>query len=114
MKKILLALVAISFSFSSCQKDYPTDLPPCVKLWIEAVKRQRVWNPAAQVTAYRYKGETVYLLSADCCDKYLKLVDSNCDYICAPSGGFTGKGDGKCVDFNEDAELIKVVWKDDR
>ena len=24
------------------------------------------------------------------------LFDDNCNYICAPSGGFSGAGDGKC------------------
>jgi len=31
--------------------------------------------------------------------------------LCAPSGGITGKGDGKCPDFNEKAGEGKLIWK---
>jgi hypothetical protein len=61
---------------------------------------------------YRYENhgeEPVYLLSPGCCDMFTELYDENCNYICAPSGGFTGKGDGKCKDLDLQNEL--VIWK---
>jgi hypothetical protein len=61
-----------------------------------------------------YKDKTAYLFSSNCCDQYNEVYDSECKYICAPSGGITGRGDGQCEDFNTSAKLVRLVWKDDR
>lgn len=98
----------------TCGKKAQNSLPSCVQDRIEAIKKEPRWNPPARVTEYRYEGRTVYLFSSNCCDQYNELWDSECKYICAPSGGFTGKGDQKCTEFEEKAELVKVVWKDER
>ena len=92
----------------------PSKLPVCIQKHINEIKKQPVWNPPAEVYEYKYYNKTVYLLSADCCDFFTTAVDTACKPICAPSGGITGKGDGKCPDFNETAKLVKLVWKDPR
>ena len=38
----------------------------------------------------------VYLFTPTCCDQFNPLYDADGRYICAPSGGFSGSGDGKC------------------
>lgn len=47
-----------------------------------------------------YKGETVYYYTSPCCDQYNHLYNRNGEIICAPDGGFSGQGDGKCPDFS--------------
>jgi hypothetical protein len=114
VKKILLLIITISFGFFSCEKDCAENVRSCIQEWIDVVKKETPWNPPAAVKEYRYNGKTVYLLSANCCDEYRTLIDGECNYICAPDGGISGKGDGKCVDFYEKAEFIRVVWQDGR
>ncbi|MEJ7737844.1 MAG: hypothetical protein WKF97_10495 [Chitinophagaceae bacterium] len=114
MKKILVIGVAATFMFSRCSKDVPADTPSCVKIQIEQLKNQAKRNPAAEINEYIYKGRKVFLISAECCDQYNKLIDAKCNYICAPSGGLTGKGDGKCTDFLENAKHSRLIWKDPR
>ena len=41
-------------------------------------------------------GQRFYLFTPPCCDQFNKLYDANGHYVCAPSGGFTGGGDGRC------------------
>jgi hypothetical protein len=41
-------------------------------------------------------GRRVYLFQAPCCDVFDALYDEDGRYICAPSGGFLGQGDGRC------------------
>ena len=41
-------------------------------------------------------GQIVYLHMAPCCDQFNKAYDADGRYLCAPSGGFTGQGDGRC------------------
>lgn len=91
-----------------------TDIPACLQKTIDSIQNQPVWNPPAEIHEYQYMGKRVFLISADCCDQFSTVVDEECNYICAPYGGFTGKGDGKCTDFNQVAKHVKSVWKDER
>ena len=46
-----------------------------------------------------YAGGAAYLISSPCCDKYDYFYDSRGVILCAPCGGFTGRGDGSCDDL---------------
>lgn len=89
-------------------------VPACIQQKIEQIKKEPKWNPPAQVNEYTYIAKKVYLFSSPCCDQYNNLYDSECNLICAPTGGYTGKGDQKCTDFTEKAKHVKLVWKDER
>jgi len=115
MKGMILTVLTIaSMAYQKCGKTAAERIPACIQARIEEIKKQPKWNPPAQVEEYRYNGKRVFLFSSNCCDQYNEAVDESCNYICAPSGGYTGKGDRKCTDFAEKAELIRVVWKDER
>ena len=40
------------------------------------------------------------------------IAPLNADY--AYLRGISGKGDGKCADFNEKSKLVRLVWEDNR
>lgn len=42
------------------------------------------------------KGKIYYLALAPCCDQHDYLYNDQGEYICAPTGGLSGMGDGKC------------------
>jgi hypothetical protein len=67
-------------------------------------------NPI-QIDIYEWKGETVYFTTSDCCDQYNELFTSACVPICAPSGGKTGTGDGKCPTFFDEAVFVCTAYK---
>jgi len=107
-------MLSSSFLLSvNCNKQ-KSSIPSCIQQKIDAIKALPKWNPPAEVKEYIYQGKHVYLFSADCCDQFNPLYDSDCTYICAPSGGITGKGDMKCTDFSSVAQFVKLVWKDPR
>jgi hypothetical protein len=116
MKSILISFVLLlPFNERQCTRmGKPPALPPCIQARIDSIRKQPVWNPPAEVYAYEYRGKTVYGFSADCCDFFNVVVDGDCNYICAPSGGITGKGDRQCPDFADSARQIRLVWRDDR
>jgi hypothetical protein len=91
-----------------------SSVPVCIKGKIDSIKKLPLWNPPAEIYEYEYKGSKVYMLSAPCCDFFTTVVDANCNYICAPSGGFTGQGDRKCPQFIVDAKKLRLVWRDER
>jgi hypothetical protein len=112
MKYLLLAGL-IALTREGC-KNSTTMIPSCVQQKINEIKTQPPWNPKATVFEYTYNGKKVYLFSSNCCDQYNMLYDENCNALCAPSGGFTGRGDRKCEDFKDKATGEKLVWKDER
>jgi hypothetical protein len=113
MKLILSTLSLLVVSNMQCKK-VRSDTPACILEKIKIFQAQPKQNPAATVEEYLYKGKKVYGFSGPCCDAYNEIVDEQCNYICAPSGGITGRGDGKCTDFATEAKLIRIVWRDNR
>jgi len=91
-----------------------SSIPYCIQKRIDSIKSKPVWNPPAEIHEYEYQGAKVYVMSAPCCDFPVTAVDANCNYICAPSGGFTGRGDNKCPEFFSEAKRLRLVWKDER
>ncbi len=86
-------------------------VPACVRKTLDELAKQEPPMLPLEVNEYIYNGKTTYLFTADCCDHFNLLYDENCKVICAPSGGFTGKGDGKCADFDKTAKLVRMIWR---
>lgn len=114
--KFLLLLLAFPFlNEADCKKKHLPEnekkMPECVEETIKQIGKQSLDRGPLQVEEYLFQNKTVYLFTSPCCDQYNFLYDENCKLICAPTGGFTGKGDEKCPDFVKDAKLVKIVWK---
>jgi hypothetical protein len=101
-------------SVSVIETKETSSIPACIQAKIDSIKKLPLWNPPAEIHEYEYKGSKVYMLSAPCCDFFTTVVDANCNYICAPSGGFTGQGDRKCPQFIVDAKKLRLIWRDER
>ena len=115
MKSFLFTLVIIlTVAAQKCKKDLEPLIPTCIQLKIDQIKKEPRWNPPAEVSEYKYEGKRVFYFTSNCCDQYNQVYDDSCILRCAPNGGLTGKGDGKCNDFFQAAEKVAVVWKDER
>ena len=53
------------------------------------------------MTRFEINGTVYYQAIAPCCDKFNPLYDERGRYVCAPTGGYTGRGDGQCPDLRE-------------
>jgi hypothetical protein len=110
----LLALSLFVF-VTACNKiDLPLDTPVCVGHLIEDILDEEVRNPPANVTEYEYAGEKYYYVPPYCCDAFSALYDSDCNFICAPDGGFSGGGDETCSAFTDSLSGGTVIWEDKR
>jgi hypothetical protein len=89
-------------------------VPKCVQEKIEQIKKEPPRSVPAEVHEYVYNGKRVFYFNSDCCDQFNLLYDEHCNYICAPDGGLTGKGDRKCDDFKSASKHVRQIWKDDR
>ena len=85
-------------------------LPKCIKNKIDSFKLKEAHEKPQRVLQYMYKGKKVYYVVMPCCDFYNEVYDAKCNFLGAPDGGFTGKGDGKLPDFFTEAKSEKLVW----
>lgn len=89
-------------------------IPTCIEEKIEALKEEAVRNPPAYIARYQFKGRTVYYIPPAAGDQMSKLYGADCELICRPDGGFTGRGDGECPEFVEERKEEEIIWRDDR
>jgi len=87
-----------------------TAVPTCIKNKIDSFKLKEAHEKPQRVLEYVYKGKKVYYVVMPCCDFFNEVYDDKCNFLGAPDGGFTGKGDGKIPDFFEEAKSEKLVW----
>jgi hypothetical protein len=122
MKYLLLLLIIPFFTAGKCgnpknktgkeNTEQATDsIPVCVQKLIDDGNKETPSNAPIQIDEYLYKGKKVFLFTAQCCDQFNMLYDDSCKTICAPSGGFTGRGDLRCIDFDSLSKHIKVIWR---
>mgnify|MGYP001797386713 CR=1 FL=1 len=117
MKKSILFLSVILIVFSSFQKrkqKKTQPLPVAIQQLIKQYSADEKANPPRTIYSYTYNGKTVYYVTAPCCDFFTDLYDSKGKLIAHPSGGFTGRGDGQCTDFDAKKTNEKIVWTDKR
>jgi hypothetical protein len=50
-------------------------------------------------------GRVYYYAGSGCCDQLNAVYDAEGEYVCAPDGGFTGRGDGRCP-----ADFVGIEW----
>ena len=114
MRWLILLITLIPLQKENCSKEKRIRIPACIQDKIDAIQQQPRYNPPATVYRYVYGDRYVYLISSDCCDQYNYLYDKDCNLVCAPTGGITGKGDGRCSNFKQMASDETLIWKDPR
>ncbi len=114
MYKLLLVLIATLVFLVGCSGSTDTVNPEWVDKLISQYESEPVGNPPQSIWSYEYNGQVVYFVPAQCCDMFSTLFDTSGNVLCAPDGGLTGKGDGKCSDFSSTRTNEQLVWKDSR
>lgn len=111
---IKIFFLFIYLLFQSCDNlDLEKDTPRCINQLISDIKKDEVQNPPSEVWKWIVNDVVYYYITSGCCDKFNFLYDDECNLICAPDGGFSGMGDGKCSNLN--GNITKsLVWKDER
>lgn len=86
------------------------EMLPCLREIVGKGEKESPPNAPVRIEEYLWNGKRVFLITANCCDQFNEVVDDSCHVICASSGGFSGRGDGKCPDFSKEAKLVRQVW----
>jgi hypothetical protein len=90
--------------------DWPAFVDQLIRQFESGPKK----NPPGSIWRYNYKGVIVFYVPPSCCDVPSELYKSDGDLICAPDGGMTGDGDGRCPDFFQTRSEELNVWTDGR
>jgi hypothetical protein len=115
MPKTIFLLLIVLLTVTGCEKEEVLKgTPKCIAKKINKIASEETANPPASVYRYQYKGKTVYYFPPRCCDIPSELYDGDCNFICSPDGGFTGRGDGKCPDFFTTRTDETLIWEDKR
>jgi hypothetical protein len=88
--------------------------PEWLTTLIAKFQSELVTNPPREIWRYKYMDQIVYYVPPICCDQYSVLYDTLGNIICAPDGGITGQGDGRCPGFFTEAKNGKLIWQDQR
>lgn len=106
-------VVAGLLALLSCRQDEPTPttVPACIQTIIQQNGRLNASQSYVSITRYKYQKRYVYFGFSECCDAYDTLFDTTCQILCSPSGGFIGKGDGKCANFFKEATEETQIWQ---
>ena len=111
----LLLSAAVGCSSSSSSPSEPSGaIPSWLQALIAQIEREPVTNPPSAIFRYRYRGSTVYFRPERCCDLPSEVYSEAGELLCHPSGGITGRGDGRCPDFFGARSDERLIWQDPR
>src|SRR6476469_1780570 len=112
-KSIFIVLIAVCMASCTSHKNIQKtdEMPACLESTIKTLSSDPSQGIPQSISRYTYKGQTVYYVRAACCDKYNIVYDSNCNILGYPDGGFSGRGDGKMLDFKTNATGGEVIWR---
>ena len=100
LTKLCVTLGSIALLFGCASSSNVRYVGPYSAKWVKQqieVYEMPTKEGVSQVTRkVMYAGKPAYLLPSPCCDKFDYLYDSTGVILCAPSGGFAGRGDGSC------------------
>ena len=91
-----------------------TGLPVWVTQLYSDSTGQAVKNPPNTITKCLYNNQIVYYVEPGCCDQFNTVYNESGTILCAPSGGFTGAGDGRCTDFTTKKADCQIVWNSNK
>jgi hypothetical protein len=115
---IMLNLCALLCPFVALAHAHRPTHPRWVQRLITRLQSEPVRNPPAKILRYTHSRRSYYYVPPAAGDRFSALYNAAGKEICAPDGGITGMGDGKCPSFVRNMlssrEPGKVIWQDTR
>jgi hypothetical protein len=105
LARLWATLSAVALLLACSSNSNGRHVAPYSARWVkQQIEAYETKGAVSQVTRkVLYSGEPAYLIRSPCCDKFDYFYDAGGHVLCAPSGGFTGRGDGSCPDVSRPA-----------
>ena len=108
MKKTLgIVMLLLTLIFVSCTYNEHSSIPKRIKNLISEKEEKCL----KCVYKYYYQNKDVYVFEFSCGDIPVVVYDEKGNMLCVPYGGVTGKGDGECSCFFDDAIKMEEIWR---
>ena len=114
LKNIIFTSLLMILFLLACSRETQVEHPAWINKLIKQLESEPVGNPPSSIWRYDYNGQVVYFIPAQCCDIPSTVYDADGNILCAPDGGITGEGDGRCPDFFSTRSDEQQIWKDPR
>jgi len=120
MKRVVMMFSVCASLFLCSLPTHAQDLmqPKWLQRLITRLQSEPARNPPAKIVRYTNASRSYYYVPPAAGDQFITLYNSAGREICAPDGGITGNGDGKCPSFVRkmlfSRDPGKVVWQDTR
>jgi hypothetical protein len=115
---IVFTMCALLFPFVAIAHAQRPPHPRWLQRLITRLQSEPVRNPPAKILRYMHSRKSYYYVPPAAGDQFSALYNAVGKEICAPDGGLTGMGDGKCPSFVRkmlaNRAPAKVVWQDAR
>lgn len=109
-----LAIAAALFA-AACSPELAQEPSEFLQDLIEEFEAAPASESPGDIWRFSYSGRIVYYVPPlPCCDRWSTLYEVDGEVVCAPDGGLTGRGDGRCPDFFELRAEPARVWHDER
>lgn len=105
-------LLLASTLFACAPSPQVSDASTTPPKWLQRMLQDAQNQPHNTLAIYsiKHNGQTYYLRTPSCCDRFSELYNQQGQFICAPSGGFTGQGDGKCGGLDIREAPTRQIW----
>lgn len=110
----VIAVAALLPACAGIDAGAEAEPPPFVQGLIRKYSAGPRQNPPVSIWRHTYRGAEVFYIPPRCCDMYGQVYDGNGELVCAPDGGLTGRGDGRCPDFPTESSGAVLIWEDPR
>jgi len=87
-----------------------TSLPDWLRIRIGQYEALPIDRAPLGIWRITRNGQPAYYVQSPCCDQFNPFYDAAGTEICSPSGGFTGRGDGKCPTPMDPGTDARKVW----
>jgi hypothetical protein len=108
------ALLSFAVLSVRAQTGVPAGLPEWLKEQVHAYATAPLGAAPESVWQFDLEGKPVYYIPAPCCDQYDRLFAADGSFLCAPSGGLTGRGDRRCPGILPKRDEMKLIWQHPR
>lgn len=93
---VLFAGFALACASGAQTKGAPDEQTPVAESNTMPPQSEELLQQSRTAERYVFGGQVYYGFIAPCCDQFNPMFDARGKYICAPSGGYTGRGDERC------------------
>jgi hypothetical protein len=113
--KLTDVIVVLLFcAVSACSLNAANQAQPSTPAWLQTIisdnTQKPLKNAVHEIWKISHQGNPAYFMISPCCDQFNPLYEQTGRVLCHPSGGMTGRGDGRCPMPADAKSTPQLIW----